>query len=521
MRINPFKSIPSLTFAQKVSIIIILSTLFSLVLPVPKPAFISYLLAACAFVIVGVPLFMFLSKKAHVYVIFISIFLLSFGYASLEILPAVYPFGRSVKVRIRLSSYPAVRGSNLQFTARVLEVESGEGKNPESREFFSAFRRRGRVVFSMPFPRDPIVRGDIIETEGMFFPLPFDRSPGYARYLQSTGIEALLEGYRAKVDVVRRAGPLSPVHLSVNMRRYIERVHKRLLPPPHDAFATALLTGNRDYIPGYLMESFRNSGTMHILAVSGLHVGFICLFVLFLLRLVRVPKLYTSVLLGLFIVFFMIFIGERPSVRRASFMALCGIACFLLDRDRDYLNVLALAFIILWIMNPLSLLNPGFLLSFCATFGILFLMPVLYRWLARFMPGFIAGSIAVTLSVQLFIFPVMASFFGTFAWINVAANLPIVPLTGASLALGVITLVLYHVFLPLAVIFAEVNTVVIATIARVAVFFSRVPTLRINIFPVWLIPFYLAAVTVLLAVCNERLRGTQEPEKIPDTGKRL
>jgi competence protein ComEC len=201
-------------------------------------------------------------------------------------------------------------------------------------------------------------------------------------------------------------------------------------------------------------------------------------------------------LAALFIVLFMIFVGERPSVRRASFMALCGIGCFLFDRDRNYLSVLALAFIVLWFMIPLSLLNPGFLLSFCATFGILFLTPVLYRQLSRFLPGFVAGSLAVTISVQLFIFPIMASYFGSFAWINVAANLPIVPLTGVSLALGVLTPLLYPLFLPLSAITAEVNTVVIATIARLAGFFSRVPPLQVGAFPPVLVPVYLFCLTV-------------------------
>jgi hypothetical protein len=112
------------------------------------------------------------------------------------------------------------------------------------------------------------------------------------------------------------------------------------------------------------------------------------------------------------------------------------------------------------------------------------------------MPRFIAGSIAVTLSVQLFMFPVLISYFGSFAYINVLANLPIVPLTGISLALGVLTLIMYPLFLPLAVIVAEVNTAIISSIARLARFFALVPPLRLDAFPKQLIPLYLAGVTI-------------------------
>jgi ComEC/Rec2-related protein len=512
---NPIQFFSSLSFAQKASILAITATLLSLVVPLPKPILEIYLLSAVAFVILGLPLFIFVWKRALVYVVFISIFLLCLGYAGIQSIPRRYPYGRSVKTTIKLISYPSVQGRGLRFTARLLGVEGGEGVNGPQTGFEGALGGKGKVLFSMPFPRELVSRGDTIKTEGVFFPLPFERSPGYANYLRSMGMTAVLEGYRGKVDLLRRPVRLSPVYLAVRVHRYVERVHKRLMLPAQGAFATALLTGSRENIPAYLTESFRDSGTMHILAVSGLHVGFLCLFMLFILRLIRVPKMFAYGLLALFVLFFMIFIGEKPSVRRASFMALCGIGCFLLDRDRDYLNVLALAFIILWITNPLSLLNPGFLLSFCATFGILFLMPVLYNQLARILPGFVAGSLAVTLSVQLFIFPVMASFFGSFAWINVVANLPIVPLAGVSLGLGVLTLLLYHLFLPLAVITAEVNTVVITSIARLADLFSRIPPLRIASFPPWLIPVYLLSVTVLLSLLIQRLQGTRVPGEIP------
>jgi competence protein ComEC len=206
----------------------------------------------------------------------------------------------------------------------------------------------------------------------------------------------------------------------------------------------------------------------------------------------------------------MFFIGERPSVRRASLMAMCGIACFLFDRDRNYLNVLALSFLILWFVNPLSLLNPGFLLSFGATFGILFLVPFLNKYLRNWIPHFLSASISVTIAVQLFIFPILAAYFRSFPYINLIANLPIVPLAGISLALGVITLVLYPIWLPLAVITAEVNTVVIATITRLAKLFAWVPPLRVGNFPAQLIGPYLLAVTIGLWLIKRNYEGTSQ-----------
>jgi competence protein ComEC len=465
------KVVSQWTFAQKVSIVLVAATLASLNLKLPKQIIVIYTVAVCGFSLVAVPVRAIRKRGIEGFILFLCLFLLALGFVQIRNIPTPFPLEKAVAVKMRLVSYPRATGRAIRFRAVVLDVDGR--------------RMRGRVLFRMPFTSEKIGRGDTVEAQGMFFSLPFQRSEGYARYLQSSGIEAIFEGYSGRVSVLQEPALRGPVHLANRMRRYIEGVHKGLLPPAQEAFATALLTGNRDLIPRELMEVFRRSGTMHILAVSGLHVGFLSLFLLFFLRLVRIPKLYAYILVGLFIVF---------------------------DRDRNYLNVLALSFIILWLINPLSLLNPGFLLSFSATFGILFLTPVLYRWLGRFVPRYLAGSVAVTLSVQLFIFPVMAAYFGTFSYINLVANLPIVPRTGFSLALGVLTLLFYPLFLPLAVIIAEVNTVVIATIARLAAFFSYVKPLRIEGFPMQVLPVYLLFVVFGLWLLKKSFREVPVPK---------
>jgi len=472
------------TFAQKSSVVLIAATLLSFRIRLPALCAFIFAVASGGAMLVVVLFFLVRRKGVAGYVLFLCLFILALAVVQVRSIPPSIPHEKTVTARLRLVSYPHVSRSSIRFNARLT--------------YINGRRVWGRVLFSVPFTAESIERGDLIEVQGMFFALPFERSEGYARYLQSSGIEAVFEGFPGKVMVIQSVSHTSPIGLANRLKSYIENVHKGLLPPAQEAFATALLTGNRDHIPREIMDVFRRSGTMHILAVSGLHVGFLSLFLLFLLRLVRIPKLYAYAVVGLFIVFFMIFIGERPSVQRASLMALCGIACFLFDRDRNYLNVISLCFVLLWLVNPLSLLNPGFLLSFCATFGILFLTPVLYRWLSRFVPRYMAGSLAVTLSVQLFIFPVMIAYFGTFAYINLIANLPIVPLTGFSLALGVLTLIFYPLFLPLAVIFAEVNTVIIAATTRLAAFFAHAPPLQVGGFPMFIVPVYLFLVSFAL-----------------------
>ncbi|MFW6181050.1 MAG: ComEC/Rec2 family competence protein [Spirochaetota bacterium] len=465
------------------------------------------------------------------------VFLLALSYTLLRAVPPDLPRGEISTAVLRLTGYPRVRSRDRSFPARVRAFTAGPLREPHPRAD-SAGSEPARsthegtaggvsVLARFPLSGPRLRRGDTVRAEGVFAELPFERAPAYARYLRSSGLAALFEARAGGFSVLRRSGPLSPVRPAGRLREYIFRVNKRLLPPTQGAVATALLTGERGGITGPVSEAFRCSGTMHILAISGLHVGFISLFLYFGLRLARMNRYAAAAVAAAVLVLFMVFIGNRPSVRRASLMALCGIACVLLDRDRNYLNALALAFCALWLANPLSLANPGFLLSFLAAFGILLLTPRLYPRLSRVMPRFLAGSLSTTMAVQLFIFPVLASFFGSFPYVNLAANLLIVPLTGASLGTGILTLLAYPLFLPAAVLLAEVNAALIAAMVHCARLFALVPPLQVAAFPPALVPPYLAAVAaacVLLVrpgVSGEGLRDARECTSIGNgPGKR-
>ena len=90
------------------------------------------------------------------------------------------------------------------------------------------------------------------------------------------------------------------------------------------------------------------------------------------------------------------------------------------------------------------------------------------------------------------------------------ANIPIVPLTGLALALEMLTLLLYPLFLPVAIIFAEVNLVVVATILHLARIFSKVAPLRVAGFPRYIVPLYFVIVTVGIIVLFKRKQAYEE-----------
>lgn len=463
---------------------------------------------------------LFLIPKGGTHIIYLFlIFILSFLYASYRNTKFPYPYGEFARVKVKLLSDPRVQRKAIQFTARVKGVylkrssekpereESGREKpvsDIPGHEIPGRFPRQ-KVLLNLPFGTTPLQRGDTIQVSGIFVDLPYERAQSYAHYLESKSIGAIFEGSSEGIYIIKKPARYSFIHLSNKLKRYINRVNKGLLLWPQGEFAVALFTGNRANLPADVIKSFRRSGTMHLLAVSGLHIGYLVMFFLLFFKVFQIKHTVIYLLLIGIIIFYMIFIGDSPSVKRASIMFLMGIFTFLFDRDRNYLNILSITFNILWISNPLLIVNPGFLLSFSATFAILFLVPRTLGYLKKIMPSFLAIPITVSICIQVYLLPVLFSFFGSFPYITVAANLPVVPLAGISLALEILYLALYPLFLPLAVIIAEVNIVVITMILRLTRFFSRVPPLMFDGFPLYLIPVYFLVITAGFWLLFQRL----------------
>ncbi len=486
-----------LTLSQLVTLILILSSLLSLKFGINTSysSMLVVLMCGLSVIILSAVLLLFIPGAGSVFAVLFLVFATAFMYASFRSTPFPYPYGDFVKVKLKLYSDLRVKGNMVQFTARVKDVSIGQpgGQGKQSIRFPNS-----KVLLNLPAVKSMPQRGDTVYVTGVFMDLPFEKSDSYARYLVSKSVGAIFEGSSEGLKVLKYSKKYSIINISNRLKKYVKKVNDRLLLWPQSEFAFSIFTGNRDGLPPFIIEAFRNSGTMHLLAVSGLHIGFLAMFFFQILRVLRIDRTVSYILLVGVVVFYMIFIGDAPSVKRASIMVLLGVFIFIFDRDRNYLNVLSITFNILWAINPLTITNPGFLLSFSATFAIFFLAPHFIKMFSSIMPPKMAGLLAVSSAVQIYLFPVLLSYFGVFPYITIVANLPIVPLAGISLGLEMVYLALYPVFLPLAVIIAETNLFVISTILRLNMVFSRVPPLSVRGFPPYLIILYFILVTAVI-----------------------
>ena len=143
----------------------------------------------------------------------------------------------------------------------------------------------------------------------------------------------------------------------------------------HAQLIKGILLGKRSDVPSETLDTFRNSGTFHVLAVSGLHVGLIAGFCYFGFSRFRFPQKIVCLLTIIAVLIYASLIGFRPSVFRAALMAILFLSAALLDRDADIFNLLAFAALVLLLLNPHQLWDVGFQLSFVAVAAIVYFVP--------------------------------------------------------------------------------------------------------------------------------------------------
>lgn len=261
-----------------------------------------------------------------------------------------------------------------------------------------------------------------------------------------------------------------------------QTINKRLINAGFESdvlgIINALLLGQREDIDAKTYDNYINSGTIHILAVSGLHVGILFLILNWLLQ----PFLYLkygrqikSLTILLLLWAFAVVAGLSPSVARA--VTIFSIVSFVmhLQRSTNIYNTLAISAFALLLINPLWLYHVGFQLSYLAVLGIVSLQPLLYKlWKPKFIIIDKLWQIfTVTLSAQIGVLPLSLFYFHQLPGLFFVSNLVIIPFLGIILGLGVLVIVLALLnILPtiLATIYSEIITLLNQFIAWVASF---------------------------------------------------
>lgn len=209
------------------------------------------------------------------------------------------------------------------------------------------------------------------------------------------------------------------------------------------ALVPALVDGDDAAIPDDLDEDFRRSGLTHLLAVSGTNLTIVLASVLAVARVVGVRRRWWSLLAVLAVVGFVLVARPEPSVLRAAAMGIVGVVALGIGAAGG-VRALSVAVIGLLAIDPWLGRSPGFVLSVCATAGIVVLAPLFVERM-RWCPRWVAVALAVPLAAQVACTPALVALSGEVSLVAVLANLvagpAVAPTTVAGLLGGLAWLV--------------------------------------------------------------------------------
>jgi ComEC/Rec2-related protein len=275
----------------------------------------------------------------------------------------------------------------------------------------AAFQRGERILFRGTLrPRD-FPGGDPVE-------LAVFASDGWRRLSDPPRFSLSARGQRLREAAARR--------LSVGMQEH----------PDPLAVYKALLLGYRKAVPHAIYRRFRQTGTLHIFAISGLHVGIVGLLITVLLKAMGMPRDRWALLLLPLLLAYVTATGMKSSALRALAMAAVYFLAPLFRRRPDVPVSIAFAALLLLWWKPMEILSAGFIFSFVVvTFIVMAFSAVpdnrIFRGTGRgSRVRTYAASLCITsVAANIASAPLTALFFGTFSPVSLIGNLAVVPLT--------------------------------------------------------------------------------------------
>lgn len=218
------------------------------------------------------------------------------------------------------------------------------------------------------------------------------------------------------------------INADENFRLSMKNLLYENMGETNGAVAYAVLFGDKTGVDDDIYQSYKTAGIIHLLTVSGLHVGFLIALLGFILKKCKVRGIYNFIICAICVVLYAYICGFAPSIMRAGIMGLVLLATKLSGKCYDNLNTLGLAGIIILLFSPLSALDVGFLMSFFCVLGIFVITPWLTKLFKKIFPKVIAESFAVSIGAEIGILPFLALIYSNLNFLTFFINLIVIPI---------------------------------------------------------------------------------------------
>lgn len=400
---------------------------------------------------------------------------------------AYYNDGGSVTLTGMVSVTPDVRADETRLRLRV-ESLSAEG------QFFGD--AGGNFLAVLPNGR-AWRYGDLVQLSGEPR-TPFESEGfSYRAYLAQQGIHTII--YYPQVELLQHGRGSRVLYILYALREHAAGVLARIFPQPEAALLTGILLGNDNGIPAGLQGAFRDTGTAHIIAISGFNMTILAGLCISLLgRALR--KTGAALGAGAVLIFYTLLVGASPAVVRAAVMAVMGLLGHLIGRRQSGPTSLSFTAALMCLANPLLLWDASFQLSFMATLGLVLYADPLQagftRWAerrysprtARRLAGPIGEYLLFTLAAQITTLPVIAYHFQRLSISTLLANPLVLPAQPLVMILGGLALLGGLIWLPLGQALAWLALPLTTYTIRMVEWLAKLPgsVLVLQSFTAWL-----------------------------------
>ena len=275
----------------------------------------------------------------------------------------------------------------------------------------------------------------------------------YDNYLAKDGIFGTTDFPKTELIAVNQGSKIKTALF--NIKEKTVGVFQKVLPSEKAAFLSGITLGERAEFSKELKQRMKNSGTTHLVALSGYNISIIILAVFNVF--IFLGRRWAFVLSVLLVAGFVLMTGAEASVVRAALMGGIALIAQQIGRLYSFRNAIAAAAFLMVLGNPKVLsFDVGFQLSFLSLLGIVYLMPAIKK-LLRFVeePGFLSWreNFLTTVSAQLAVAPLLVFYFGNFSPTSFLANVLILTIIPLTMTLGFLLGFLGFIYPPASLVF--------------------------------------------------------------------
>ncbi len=336
---------------------------------------------------------------------------------------------------------PRTTATGVRFPVRISHAYGDQDVEPASGRLMVGLRTKDPSVLN--YGDELIIPARYRENSPPYNPHEFD----YRAYLENQGIwhSIYLPDSLVHRIGLRKGNWLKQGALDLRTA-WVEKLRRSFRNNEHFAVASALVLGYRGVLEPETLQRFSKTGTIHVLSVSGLHVGIVFAVFSFLLRWMKGKHM--DILRGLLLIgavwMYALLTGFSPSVLRAATMISFGIIALTMYRQGQIFNTICASAFLLLLYNPAFLFEIGFVLSYLAVLGIVGLHPIIQaslqhpsRWVSA-----IVSYASISLAAQWATFPFVFYYFQFFPVYFLPANMLIILPATLVVYLSVVVLIL-------------------------------------------------------------------------------